>query len=29
VRAVETVPGMGGKKIKENDGGGEYNCDIL
>jgi hypothetical protein len=26
---IETVPGMGGKGIKENDGGGEFKCDIL
>jgi hypothetical protein len=26
---VETLPGMGGGRIKENDGGGEFNCDIL
>jgi hypothetical protein len=29
MRPVETVPGMGGRLIKENDGGGELNCDIL
>jgi hypothetical protein len=28
VRPVETIPGMGGR-IKENDGGGEFNYDIL
>jgi hypothetical protein len=28
-RCVETVPGMGGGEIKENDGGGEFNYDIL
>jgi hypothetical protein len=27
MRPVETILGMG--KIKENDGGGEFNCDIL
>jgi hypothetical protein len=26
---VETIPGMGGGTIKENDGGGECNSDIL
>jgi hypothetical protein len=26
---VETVPGMGGGELKENDGGGEFNYDIL
>jgi hypothetical protein len=25
---IETIPGMGGR-IKENDGGGEFNYDIL
>jgi hypothetical protein len=29
VRSVETIPGMGGGEIKENDGGSEFNCDIL
>jgi hypothetical protein len=29
LRPVETVPGMGGRGIKENDGGGEFNYDIL
>jgi hypothetical protein len=29
MRPVETVPGMGGGGIKENDGGGEFNDDIL
>jgi hypothetical protein len=24
-RPVETIPGMGGEEIKENDGGGELN----
>jgi hypothetical protein len=28
-RPVETLPGMGGRGIKENDGGGEFNYDIL
>jgi hypothetical protein len=26
---VETVPGMGGGRIKENDGGGKFKCDIF
>jgi hypothetical protein len=26
---VETIPGMGGGEIKENDGGSELNCDKL
>jgi hypothetical protein len=30
MRHVETIPGMGrGGGIKENDGGGEFNCDIF
>jgi hypothetical protein len=29
MRPVETVPGMGEGEIKENDGGGEFNYDIL
>jgi hypothetical protein len=29
MRPVETVPGMGGSEIKENDGGGEFNYNIL
>jgi hypothetical protein len=29
MRPVETIPEMGGGKIKENDGRGEFNCDIL
>jgi hypothetical protein len=28
IRPVETIPGMGGWRIKENDGGGEFNYDI-
>jgi hypothetical protein len=28
-RPVETIPGTGGGGIKRNDGGGEFNCDIL
>jgi hypothetical protein len=26
---VETVPGMGERRIKEKEGGGEFNYDIL
>jgi hypothetical protein len=26
---LENIPGMGEEEIKENDGGGEINCDIL
>jgi hypothetical protein len=29
MRSVETTPGMQGREIKENDGGGEFNYDIL
>jgi hypothetical protein len=29
MRPVETIPGMGEGKIKENDGGGEFNYDIF
>jgi hypothetical protein len=30
MRPIETLPGMGGGgRIKENDGGGEFNHDIL
>jgi hypothetical protein len=29
MRPVETIPGMGGMGIGENDGGGEFNFDIL
>jgi hypothetical protein len=29
MRPVETIPGMGGRGIKENDGGGESKYDIL
>jgi hypothetical protein len=29
MRPVETIPGTGRGKIKENDGGGEFNYDIL
>jgi hypothetical protein len=28
IRLVETIPGMGGKGIKENDGGRKFNYDI-
>jgi hypothetical protein len=29
MRPVETIPGIGGKAMKENDEGHEFNCDIL
>jgi hypothetical protein len=29
MRPVETIPGMGGEGIKENDGGDEYKYNIL
>jgi hypothetical protein len=29
MRPAETIPGMGGEGIKENDGGGKFNYDIL
>jgi hypothetical protein len=29
MRPVETIPGMGGGWVKENDGGGEFSYDIL
>jgi hypothetical protein len=29
MRPIETIPGMVGGEIKENDGGGEFNHDIL
>jgi hypothetical protein len=29
MRPVETIPGMWGRRIKENDGGGEFNYNIL
>jgi hypothetical protein len=29
MRSVETIPGMKGGGIKENDGGGEFKYDIL
>jgi hypothetical protein len=29
MRPVETIPGMGGRWIKENDGRSEFNYDIL
>jgi hypothetical protein len=29
MRPVETIPGMGRGRLKENGGGGEFNYDIL
>jgi hypothetical protein len=29
MRPVETILGMGGRGIRKNDGGGEFNYDIL
>jgi hypothetical protein len=29
MRSVGSIPGMGGRWIKEDDGGGEFNCDML
>jgi hypothetical protein len=29
MRPVETVPGVGMGRVKQNDGGGEFNYDIL
>jgi hypothetical protein len=29
MRPVDTIPGMGGRRIKENDWGGEFNYDML
>jgi hypothetical protein len=29
MRPLETFPGMRGREIKENNGGGEFNYDIL
>jgi hypothetical protein len=29
MRPAETIPGIGEGRIKENGGGGEFNCDIL
>jgi hypothetical protein len=29
MRPFETIPGVGGGEIKENDGGSEFNYDIL
>jgi hypothetical protein len=29
IRLVETIPGMGGEEMKENDGRSGFNCDIL
>jgi hypothetical protein len=28
MRSVETIPGVGGGRIKENNGGSEFNYDI-
>jgi hypothetical protein len=28
IRPVEAIPGTRGGRIKENDGGGEFKCDI-
>jgi hypothetical protein len=29
MRPVETIPGMGGVEINKNDGGGEFNYDVI
>jgi hypothetical protein len=29
MRSIESIPGMKGGGIKKNDGGGEFNYDIL
>jgi hypothetical protein len=29
MRHVKTIPGMGEERIKDSDGGGEFNYDIL
>jgi hypothetical protein len=29
LKPVETIPGIEVGEIKENDGGSEFNCDIL
>jgi hypothetical protein len=29
MRPVETIPGMGERRIKENDGGGKFSNDTL
>jgi hypothetical protein len=29
MRLLETIPGTGGRGIKENDGGSKFNYDIL
>jgi hypothetical protein len=29
MRPVDTTPGMGGREIKKNDRGGEFNYDML
>jgi hypothetical protein len=28
-KSFETIPGLGGGEIKENDGRGEFNYDVL
>jgi hypothetical protein len=29
MRPVQTIPGMGGDRIMENDGGGEFTYDVF
>jgi hypothetical protein len=29
IRHVETISGIGGDRVKEDDGGGEFNYDML
>jgi hypothetical protein len=29
MRPIETIPGIGERRIKENDGGDKFNYDIL
>jgi hypothetical protein len=29
MRSIETSPGMGGRKVKKNGGGGEFSYDTL
>jgi hypothetical protein len=29
IKPIKTIPGIGGEGIKVNDGGGEFNYDIL
>jgi hypothetical protein len=29
MKHVETIPGMGGGRVKENDRGGEFNYEVL